>query len=233
MLPKIKTSRNYTVDLRVSRGVAPRGQRLTVTSNAALRDTWCATMLCRAPTPSQGFSRAGVFFSVIITSQWMGAAHHFMSNILERRTRRWIFLDAFVAHWSAAICSLATFWYVVRVSLETIAFNCRKDLWQRQSPHWWRSEIPTRCSVAQLRYSMDFVADLQVSIETEWNHAQIIWFGWCSPELNPAELIFAEVKNYLRYRRNHNNTFFDEIENGFKHVSLTNIHSYFDHCLTQ
>jgi transposase len=51
-----------------------------------------------------------------------------------------------------------------------------------------------------------------------------------SPELNPCELIFAQVKRYLREERQ-NGDFVTEISRGFGRVSRVNVFQYYERCL--
>jgi len=52
-----------------------------------------------------------------------------------------------------------------------------------------------------------------------------------SPELNPCELVFAQVKHYLRRHRG-NLPFLFEIALAFAHVSAENVRHYYEECLT-
>ncbi len=51
-----------------------------------------------------------------------------------------------------------------------------------------------------------------------------------SPELNPCELVFAQVKRYLREERQPG-PFLNEIARGFARVNRLNVFNYYERCL--
>jgi transposase len=51
-----------------------------------------------------------------------------------------------------------------------------------------------------------------------------------SPELNPCELVFAQVKQYIRQFRRHRE-FWQDILDGFASVSMLNVAKYYGKCL--
>jgi transposase len=60
---------------------------------------------------------------------------------------------------------------------------------------------------------------------------RVVFLPKYSPELNPAELIFAQAKRYLREHRRAGESFFDEILEGFSRVSRSNVAKFYDKCL--
>jgi transposase len=59
-----------------------------------------------------------------------------------------------------------------------------------------------------------------------------LWFlPKYSPELNPCELVFAQVKNWLRRHRNHNEKFYVDLARAFSNVSLDNMQNYYRRCI--
>jgi len=61
---------------------------------------------------------------------------------------------------------------------------------------------------------------------------QIVFLPMYSPELNPIELVFAQVKRYLRIHRNEKNCFLDEIIKAFISVEYSSLLHYY-HKTTQ
>jgi len=59
----------------------------------------------------------------------------------------------------------------------------------------------------------------------------IIFLPAYSPELNPCELVFAQVKSYLRRNRG-SGSFADELIDSFRTVSYLNVVRYYDKCLS-
>lgn len=59
---------------------------------------------------------------------------------------------------------------------------------------------------------------------------QLIFLPKYSPECNPCELVFAQVKRYLRSYRG-SDVFFQEIARAFSRVSFANILAYYRHCI--
>ncbi len=60
--------------------------------------------------------------------------------------------------------------------------------------------------------------------------ARLVFLPKYSPELNPCEMVFAQVKRHLRHWRL-GQAFWFEIVQGFARVSLQNVRGYYDHCL--
>jgi len=60
---------------------------------------------------------------------------------------------------------------------------------------------------------------------------RIVFLPTYSPELNPCEFVFAQVKRYLRDRMG-TLRFWLEIIRGFLGVSADNMRVYYDHCLS-
>jgi transposase len=51
-----------------------------------------------------------------------------------------------------------------------------------------------------------------------------------SPELNPVELVFAQVKRWIWTHRGRDEELWHAIARGFSHVTLRNIIHYYAHC---
>jgi transposase len=60
-----------------------------------------------------------------------------------------------------------------------------------------------------------------------------LWFlPKYSPELNPCELVFAQVKGWLRRHRSHTESeFWVDMLRAFSRVTLTNVCAYYARCL--
>jgi len=61
-------------------------------------------------------------------------------------------------------------------------------------------------------------------------NVQLRFLPTYSPELNPCELVFAEVKGWLRHRRG-SDPFWFEILKAFQQVSFQNVLNYYFKCL--
>lgn len=51
-----------------------------------------------------------------------------------------------------------------------------------------------------------------------------------SPEFNPAELVFAQVKRHIREHRGADESLWHAIAAAFAHVTLRDVWSYYLHC---
>ena len=60
--------------------------------------------------------------------------------------------------------------------------------------------------------------------------ARLVFLPTYSPELNPCELVFGQVKNYLPFRRGHR-SFLNEMALGFAEVSWQNVFNYYSKCI--
>jgi transposase len=60
-------------------------------------------------------------------------------------------------------------------------------------------------------------------------HARLVFLPKYSPELNPCEMVFGQVKRHLRHWRL-GQPFWFEILQGFARVTRENIVNYYDHC---
>ena len=62
--------------------------------------------------------------------------------------------------------------------------------------------------------------------------ARLLFLPKYSPELNPCELVFAQVKRRIRQRRSHTPTpFWIEVLEAFAKVTTTNVCNFYAHCL--
>jgi transposase len=61
--------------------------------------------------------------------------------------------------------------------------------------------------------------------------ARLVFLPTYAPELNPVELIWAQVKNALRGGRRDGFPFLTELVRAFGAVTLENVHNYYRHCL--
>jgi len=52
-----------------------------------------------------------------------------------------------------------------------------------------------------------------------------------APEFNGIELLFAQIKRYLRDKRNYQKTLKQNIIDAFNVVTPKNVENYFNHCL--
>jgi transposase len=53
-----------------------------------------------------------------------------------------------------------------------------------------------------------------------------------SPELNPCEFVFGEMKNYLRTRGLHGTTLSQRMAEAFHSISRNNMIAYYHHCMS-
>jgi transposase len=83
------------------------------------------------------------------------------------------------------------------------------------------------CDNASIHYAQD-VADLLSDLLEEAT-VRLVFLPTYSPELNPCEFVFAQVKRYLRSRRGHA-SFTEEILNGFAQVTRKQLINYYFHC---
>lgn len=61
----------------------------------------------------------------------------------------------------------------------------------------------------------------------------LLYLPTYSPELNPCELVFAQVKNGIRNHRNSNKQWFDEIYDRFRAITSAELFEMYRHCLDQ
>jgi transposase len=62
---------------------------------------------------------------------------------------------------------------------------------------------------------------------------KLVYLPTYSPELNPCELIFAQVKRYLREHRNLHIPLIDDIIAAFSLVTHENIQNYYNKCCSR
>lgn len=63
------------------------------------------------------------------------------------------------------------------------------------------------------------------------HRVNLVFLPTYSPELNPAELVFAQVKHYLRHSRDEKARFWQELIRAFGQVTKDNVRKYVLHCL--
>ena len=61
---------------------------------------------------------------------------------------------------------------------------------------------------------------------------RLVFLPTYSPELNPCELVFAQVKSYLYHYRLDSEPFLSEISKALDQVSLQNVYNYYRKCIT-
>lgn len=61
-------------------------------------------------------------------------------------------------------------------------------------------------------------------------NVRLVFLPLYSPECNPCELVFAQVKRFLRSYRG-TEKFFQEIARAFSRVTFANVLSYYRHCI--
>lgn len=59
----------------------------------------------------------------------------------------------------------------------------------------------------------------------------VLFLPTYSPELNPCELVFAQVKNWLRSNRNHRQAFYVDLATAFSKVTVDNLVNYYRKCI--
>jgi transposase len=59
---------------------------------------------------------------------------------------------------------------------------------------------------------------------------KLIFLPKYSPELNPCELVFAQIKRYLKEHREVNDTLLVSILKGAARISTENIYNYYNKC---
>ena len=62
------------------------------------------------------------------------------------------------------------------------------------------------------------------------NGIRLVFLPTYSPELNPCELVFAQVKAYLR-RNREDGPFWEDVVKAFAEVTVENVREYYGHCL--
>lgn len=62
--------------------------------------------------------------------------------------------------------------------------------------------------------------------------AEMVFLPTYSPEFNPCELVFGELKGSLRQYRHPELTFRDRITHALSHIDIVNVLSYYHHCTT-
>jgi len=62
------------------------------------------------------------------------------------------------------------------------------------------------------------------------NGVRLVFLPTYSPELKPCELVFAQVKSYLRRNRS-DGPFWQDIIKAFSEVTQDNVRGYYSHCI--
>jgi len=84
---------------------------------------------------------------------------------------------------------------------------------------------------AAVHVSSDYLFRIKLIMHV-WN-IKLIFLPSYSPELNPIELVFAQVKKHLRTYRTGVNSLKEDIAAAFRSVSNNNIKSYYEHCINK
>jgi len=79
--------------------------------------------------------------------------------------------------------------------------------------------------------SIHFAADISEELTMLLDEAgvRLVFTPTYSPEYNPCEFVFAQVKRYLR-EHSLNKSFLSCVLDAFAHVSYANVQSYYDSC---
>jgi transposase len=83
------------------------------------------------------------------------------------------------------------------------------------------------CDNASVHVAREIIDPLNAALDAA--HVRLVLLPTYSPELNPCELVFAQVKSHLRRKRTEN-PFWIEIINAFTEVTITNMLLYYLKC---
>ena len=82
---------------------------------------------------------------------------------------------------------------------------------------------------AKIHHAVDTFAGIRIGLRRRG--IKILFMPTYSPELDPCELVFSQVKKHIRQTWMRDNLHFeDTIKNGFNLVKRTNMENYYDHC---
>jgi transposase len=84
------------------------------------------------------------------------------------------------------------------------------------------------CDNAKIHAAEIIIDELEGLLKS--NGIQIIYLPTYSPELNPAELVFAKSKHYLRYHRG-SDSFDDELLTALASVTSADMIKFYEQCL--
>jgi len=80
--------------------------------------------------------------------------------------------------------------------------------------------------------SVHFAADNMEELTALLHEAgvRLVFTPTYSPEYNPCELIFGQVKRYIRKHLLEQSSFLSVVYEAFSHVSYSNVLNYYDSC---
>ena len=85
------------------------------------------------------------------------------------------------------------------------------------------------CDNASIHYASD--TSYMLSLLLDYCHIKLIFLPTYSPELNPCELAFAQIKKALRTYRSGVNPFWIDLSIALTHVDVDNIIAYYNKCI--
>jgi transposase len=84
------------------------------------------------------------------------------------------------------------------------------------------------CDNASIHFAAEIQAPLQLLLTA--TGIRLLFMPTYSPELNPCELVFAQIKNHLRHHRSHNHLLVD-VAVACASISWFNILAYYNKCI--
>ena len=82
---------------------------------------------------------------------------------------------------------------------------------------------------ASIHYSSDIAVPLNALLLA--SGVRLLFLPTYSPELNPCELVFSQVKRHMRIHRHAHEPLLVDALSSFASVTVDNVFSYYDHCL--
>jgi len=97
-----------------------------------------------------------------------------------------------------------------------------------QAGHLVASDVLV-CDNASIHFAVEIQAPLELLLAA--TGIRLLFMPTYSPELNPCELVFAQIKNHLRSHRSSNNHLLVDVAIACTSISWWNILAYYNKCI--
>lgn len=85
------------------------------------------------------------------------------------------------------------------------------------------------CDNASVHWARETADELSALLDVA--NVRLVFLPTYSPELNPCEFVFAQVKRHMRQHRWEHDSFLKNILNAFSTVTYDNVFHYYDSCI--
>jgi len=124
---------------------------------------------------------------------------------------------------------------VIRFEIRSFGVNTAIDYFRFITQSLTDGSLPFYSIVvldnAAIHKTADKISNLFYDEVITKSHTKFHFVPTYSPEFNGIELLFAQIKRYLRDRREYQKTLKQNLIDAFDNVTPRNVENYFNHCL--